>query len=143
MTKYWAFARGGAWRNPKPTGGPYVCEQCRLDARSGNDSTLTLQAVTAIELAPTDVCDDCGARLLEESEAPNRAGKHGRKPMIRKKWIDGEVVLSVDTEDEVWKALATGEAVELTRELADQLGMMEDDTISEAEAKAARYDPSD
>ena len=62
--------------------------------------------------------------------------------MIRKKWIDGEVVLSVDTEDEVWKALATGEAVELTRELADQLGMMEDDTISEAEAKAARYDPS-
>ena len=31
--------------------------------------------------------------------------------MIRKKWIDGEVVLSVDTEDEVWKALATGEAV--------------------------------
>ena len=49
--------------------------------------------------------------------------------MIRKKWIDGEVVLSVDTEDEVWKALATGEAVELTRELADHLGMMEDDTI--------------
>ena len=45
--------------------------------------------------------------------------------------------------DEVWKALATGEAVELTRELADQLGMMEDDTISEAEAKAARDDPSD
>ena len=32
MTKYWAFARGGAWRSPKPTGGPYVCEQCRLDA---------------------------------------------------------------------------------------------------------------
>ena len=80
MTKYWAFARGGAWRNPKPTGGLYVCEQCRLDARSGNDSTLTLQAVTAIELVPTDLCDDCGARLLEEAEAPNRAGKHGRKP---------------------------------------------------------------
>ena len=39
MTKYWTFARGGAWRNPKPTGGLYVCEQCRLDARSGNDST--------------------------------------------------------------------------------------------------------
>ena len=35
MTKYWAFARGGAWRNPKPTGGPYVCEQCRLDACGG------------------------------------------------------------------------------------------------------------
>ena len=63
--------------------------------------------------------------------------------MIRKKWRDGEVVLAIDTEDEFGKALATGEAVELTRELADQLGMMEDDTISEAEAKAARYDPSD
>ena len=65
MTKYWAFARGGAWRNPKPTGGPYVCEQCRLDARGGNDATLTIQAVTTIELTPTDVCADCGARLLE------------------------------------------------------------------------------
>ena len=50
--------------------------------------------------------------------------------MIRKKWIDGEVVLSVETEDEFGKAIATGEAVELTRELADQLGMMEDDTMS-------------
>jgi hypothetical protein len=50
--------------------------------------------------------------------------------MIRKKWRDGEVVLSVETEDEFGKALATGEAVELTRELADQLGMMEDDTIT-------------
>ena len=53
MIQHWTFARGGAWRNPKPTGGLYVCEQCRLDARSGNDSTLTMQAVTAIELAPT------------------------------------------------------------------------------------------
>ena len=61
-TKYWAFARGGAWRNPKPTGGPYVCEQCRLDACGGNDATFTLQAVTTIELAPADVCADCGAR---------------------------------------------------------------------------------
>ena len=43
MTKYWAFARGGAWRNPKPTGGPYVCEQCRLDACGGNDATLTIR----------------------------------------------------------------------------------------------------
>ena len=37
--------------------------------------------------------------------------------MIRKKWIDGEAVLSVDTEDELWKAASTGEPVELTREL--------------------------
>ena len=44
-----------------------------LDARSGNDSTLTLQAVTTIELAPTDVCANCGARLLEETAAQDRA----------------------------------------------------------------------
>ena len=73
MTKYWAFARGGAWRNPKPTGGPYVCEQCRLDACGGNDATLTLQAVTTIELAPADVCTDCGAWLLEEREVKDPA----------------------------------------------------------------------
>ena len=63
----------GAGRNPKPTGGPYVCEQCRLDAYGGNDGTLTLQAVTIIELAPVDVCADCGARLLEELEIKDRA----------------------------------------------------------------------
>ena len=73
MIQHWAFARGGAWRNPKPTGVPYVCEQCRLDARSGHDGTLTLQAITTIELAPTDVCDDCGARLLEELEVKDRS----------------------------------------------------------------------
>ena len=73
----------------------------------------------------------------------NRAGKHGRKTMIRKRWRDGEAVLSVETEDEFWKAATTGEPVELTRELADQLGMMEDDTITWTEATAARDDPSD
>ena len=31
--------------------------------------------------------------------------------MIRKKWIDGELVLSVETEDEFWKATTTGEPV--------------------------------
>ena len=73
MTRYWVLARGGAWRNPKPTGGPYVCEQCRLDACGGNDATLIMQAVTTIELAPADVCADCGAQLLEEREVKERA----------------------------------------------------------------------
>ena len=40
--------------------------------------------------------------------------------MIRKKWNGDELVLSVETEDEFWKAVSTGEAVELTRELGDQ-----------------------
>ena len=73
MTPYWAFARGGAWRNPKSIGGPYVCEQCRLDTCSGNDSTLPIQAVTTTELTPADVCADCGARLLEERKVKDRA----------------------------------------------------------------------
>ena len=85
MTKYWAFARGGAWRNPKPTGGPYVCEQCRLDACGGNDATLTLQAVTTIELAPADVCTDCGAWLLEEREVKDPACP---PPTVSKAGID-------------------------------------------------------
>ena len=63
--------------------------------------------------------------------------------MIRKKWRDGEVVLSIETEDEFDKALAVGEAVELPQELADQLGLVEDDTITWAEATAARDDPWD
>ena len=63
--------------------------------------------------------------------------------MIRKKWNGDELVLSVETEDEFWKALTTREAVELTRQLGDQIGLMEDETITEAEAKAARNDPSD
>ena len=63
--------------------------------------------------------------------------------MIRKKRRDGEVVLSIETEDEFDKVLATGEAVELPQELADQLGLVEDDTITWAEAKAARDDPWD
>ena len=63
--------------------------------------------------------------------------------MIRKKWNGDELVLSVKTEDEFWKALTTGEAVELTRELGDQIGLMEDETITEAEVEAARNDPSD
>ena len=78
MTNYWAFTRGGAWHNPKPTGGPYICEQCRQDARSGNDGTLTLQIATIIELAPMDVCADCGARLLEEQEVKDQAWRPTR-----------------------------------------------------------------
>ena len=36
----------------------------------------------------------------------DRAGKHERKTMIRKKWSGGEPVLSVETEDEFWKAVS-------------------------------------
>ena len=71
------------------------------------------------------------------------AGKHGRKTMIRKKWSGGEPVLSVETEDEFWKAVTTGEAVELTQELGEKIGLMEEDVGTEEEIDAARNDPSD
>ena len=63
--------------------------------------------------------------------------------MIRKKWIDGEPVLSVETEDEFWKALTTSEAVELTWELGEKIGLIEEDVGTVEEIKAARYDPSE
>ena len=63
--------------------------------------------------------------------------------MIRKKWNGDELVLSVETEDEFWKAVNTGEAVELTRELGEKIGLMEEDVGTMEEIKAARYDPSD
>ena len=65
--------------------------------------------------------------LFYERAGLGPSGKTRKETMIRKKWIDGEVVLSVETEDEVWKALATGEAVELTHELAETIGLMEED----------------
>ena len=75
------------------------------------------------------------------SRAPS--GKTRKKTMIRKKWIAGKPVLSVETEDEFWKALKTGETVELTGELGEKIGLMEEDVGTEKEIDAARYDPSD
>ena len=61
--------------------------------------------------------------------------------MIRKKKENGEQYATATTEAEFHEALKRGRAVELTRELADELGLMEDETISESEAQAARDDP--
>ena len=52
-------------------------------------------------------------------------------------------MLSVETEDEFWKALTTGETVELTGELGERIGLMAEDVGTEEEIDAARYDPSD
>ncbi len=62
--------------------------------------------------------------------------------MIHKKKENGEQYAAVTTEAEFHEALNRGRAVELTRELADELGLMEDETISESEAEAARNDPA-
>ena len=62
--------------------------------------------------------------------------------MIHKKKENDEPYAAVTTEAEFHEALKRGRAVELTRELADELGLMEDETISESEAEAARDDPA-
>ena len=65
------YARGGAWRNSHPSGGPYVCEQCRLDTSDGTGASLT-QAAPTVELTLSDVCDWCGAPLLRKQTEPER-----------------------------------------------------------------------
>ena len=83
------------------------------------------------------------ASFMSAVRVGTERGKNGRKTMIRKRWRDGEAVLSVETEDEFWKAATTGEPVELTHELADKIGLMEEDVGTLEDIKAARYDPSD
>ena len=57
--------------------------------------------------------------------------------MIRKKWTDGEPGLSVETEDEFHKALARGLPVELSPEIAEGIGLMEEDVGTLEEINAA------
>ncbi len=47
--------------------------------------------------------------------------------MIIERKTNGETVLAVDTEAGFWKALDSGHPVEVTRELADRLGLVEGD----------------
>ena len=44
--------------------------------------------------------------------------------MIRKKWTDGEPMLSVETEDESHKALPLGLPIEVSPEIAEGIGLM-------------------
>ena len=62
--------------------------------------------------------------------------KHERKE-------NGEKYTSVETEDEFWKALNRGKAVELTWELGEKIGLMEEDVGTVAEIDQARYDRHD
>ena len=51
-------------------------------------------------------------------------------------------MLRPPTKEELRKALKRGLAVEPSRELIHELGLVEDETITEAEALAARNDPA-
>ena len=62
--------------------------------------------------------------------------------MKHKKDKTGEEYVTVTTKEELRKALKRGLAVEPSRELIHKLGLVEDKTITEAEALAARNDPA-
>ena len=50
-------------------------------------------------------------------------------------------LVSVETEEEFHAALNSGADVELTHELAEKVGLMEEDVGTLEDIKAARFDP--
>ena len=62
--------------------------------------------------------------------------------MKHKKDKAGEKYVTATTKEELRAALKRGLAVEPSRELIHELGLVEDETITEAEALAARNDPA-
>ena len=60
--------------------------------------------------------------------------------MIHKKKENGETYATATSKEEFHEALNRGYAVELTRELAEQIGLMVEDVGTVAEIDAARYD---
>ena len=63
--------------------------------------------------------------------------------MIQKKKENGERYATATTKEEFHEALNRGYAVELTQELADQIGLMIEDVGTVAEIDAARHDRHD
>ena len=64
--------------------------------------------------------------------------------MIQKKEENGEKYVTATTEAKFHEALNRGLAVELTRELAEKIGVpMDEDVGTVAEMNAARYDRHD
>ena len=63
--------------------------------------------------------------------------------MIQKKEENGENYATATTEAEFHEALNRGLAVELTRELAERIGLMVEDVGTVEEINAARWDRHD
>ena len=63
--------------------------------------------------------------------------------MIHKKKENGETYATATSKAEFHEALNRGYAVELTRELAEQIGLMVEDVGTVAEIDAARFDRHD
>ena len=62
--------------------------------------------------------------------------------MKHKKDGNSEKYVTAPTKEEFRAALKRGLAAEPSRELIHELGLVEDETITEAEAQAARNDPA-
>ena len=78
--------------------------------------------------------------LLREGRWQPREGE----TVIQKKEENGEKYVTATTEAEFHEALNRGLAVELTRELAEKIGVpMDEDVGTVAEMNAARYDRHD
>ena len=63
--------------------------------------------------------------------------------MIHKKKENGETYATATSKEEFHEALNRGYAVELTQELAEQIGLMVEDVGTVAEIDAARHDRHD
>ena len=63
--------------------------------------------------------------------------------MIHKKKENGEKYATATSKEEFHEALNRGYAVELTQELAEQIGLMVEDVGTVAEIDAARHDRHD
>ena len=59
----------------------------------------------------------------------------------KKKAKAKDELVSVETEEEVHEALNRGDDVELTHELAEKIGLMEEDVGTLEDIKAAKFDP--
>ena len=60
--------------------------------------------------------------------------------MIREKQEEGEKYLSVDTEDDFYEALKRGHPIEVTRELAEKIGLSFEDVGEPGEIIEAHQD---
>ena len=59
----------------------------------------------------------------------------------KKKAKAKDELVSVETEEEFHEALNRGDDVELTHELAEKIGLMEEDVGTLEDIKAAKFDP--
>ena len=100
---------------------------------------LNLNPPASSAAAPGGLRPSSGFHFLMGADNPER-----EEIMIQKKKENGEKYATATTEAEFHEALNRGLAVELTRELAERIGVpMNEDVGTVAEIDAARHDRHD